>query len=100
MGSINDPKRIVLRFHVQHEREEAAINKRFFALHGPNPPNNNFYSHLTAPNESSKMHIVLDLNYRLHPTIDNSKIAYEVFKVTKKDELYVFLSLKEVQTKC
>lgn len=96
MGSVNDPKRVVLRFHVQHELEEAAINKRFFALYGL--PNNDFYSHLMAPNESSQMHIVLDVNCKLHPTIDNSKIAYEVFKVKKKDDLYVALSLAEVRT--
>jgi len=52
-----------------------------------------------APNESSQMHIVLDFNCKLHPTIDNSKIAYEVFKVKRKDDLYVALSLQEVQTK-
>lgn len=86
MESNNDPKRVVLRFHVQHELEEAAINERFFALYGPEPPKNDFYSHLMAPNESSKMHIVLDIHCKSHPTIDNSKIAYEVFKVEKKDE--------------
>ncbi|KIW00339.1 uncharacterized protein PV09_08052 [Verruconis gallopava] len=86
MGSINDPKRVVLRFHVQHELDEAAINRRFFALYGPEPSNSDFYSHLIAPNESSQMHIVLDFNCKLHPNIDHSKIAYEVFKVKKKDD--------------
>lgn len=46
-----------------------------------------------APNESSKMHIVLDINYKLHPSIDNNKIEYEVFNVKKKVELYVVISL-------
>lgn len=99
MESNNDPKRVVLRFHVRHELEEAAINEQFFALYYPEPPKNDFYSHLMAPNESSKMHIVLDLHCKSHPTIDNSKIAYEVFKVEKKDELYVVISPAEVQTK-
>lgn len=65
----------------------------------PDSPSNDFYSHLMAPNESTQMHIVLDFNCKLHPTIDNSKIAYEVFKVKKKDGLYVALFLSEVRTK-
>jgi hypothetical protein len=60
MQSTNAPKRVVLRFHVQHELEEAAINERIFALFSPKPIDD-FYSHLMAPNESSNMHIVLDL---------------------------------------
>ncbi|KIV98778.1 uncharacterized protein PV09_09475 [Verruconis gallopava] len=86
MASVNDPKRVVLRFHVQYELEEAAINERFFALYGSDHPNNDFFSHLMAPNESSQMHIVLDFNCKLHPTIDNNEIAYEVFKVKRKDD--------------
>lgn len=86
-----EPKRVVLRFHVQHELEEAAINKRFFELHGPKPLNTDFFSHLMASNESSHMHIVLDIHCKSNPTIDNSKIVYEVFKVKKKDELYAAL---------
>ncbi|UPX17088.1 uncharacterized protein EKO05_0007464 [Ascochyta rabiei] len=83
MGSVNNPKRVVLRFSVQYEREEATINEQFFALHGPEPPNKDFFSHSMAPNESSKMHIVLDIYCNSHPTIDNSMIPYEVFKVKK-----------------
>ncbi|KAF2254728.1 hypothetical protein BU26DRAFT_514591 [Trematosphaeria pertusa] len=85
MESNNGPKRVVLRFDVRHDLEEAAINERYFALFGPEPPND-FYSHLMAPNESSKMHIVLDIHCKSYPRIDNSKIPYEVFKVKKKDE--------------
>ncbi|KAF1996762.1 hypothetical protein P154DRAFT_547761 [Amniculicola lignicola CBS 123094] len=81
MGSINNPKRVVLRFSIQYEREEAAINEQLFALHGPELPNKDFFSHLIAPNESSKMHIVLDIHCNSHPTIDSSMISYEVFKV-------------------
>lgn len=92
MELINDPKRVVLRFHVQHELEEAAINKQFFALYGPEPLNNDFYSHLMAPNESSQMHIVLDMYCKSHPIMNNCEIVYEVFKVKKNDELYVPLS--------
>jgi len=100
MEPTNIPKRAVLRFHVQHELEEAAINKRYFALYGHDRPHNDFYSHLMPPNESSKMHIVLDLNCKTHPIIDNNKIEYEVFKVTmKKNNLYATLSLPEYQNK-
>jgi hypothetical protein len=84
----NAPKRVVLRFRVQHEREEAAINKRFFELFGPKP-DDDFFSHLMAPNESRYMHIVLDLFCKTNPKIDASEIAYEVFLVKKKsEELY------------
>ncbi|KAH9873982.1 hypothetical protein IAQ61_004609 [Plenodomus lingam] len=92
MGSVNNPKRVVLRFSVQYEREEATINEQFFALHGPEPPNKDFFSHLMAPNESSKMHIVLDIYCNSHPAIDNSIISYEVFKVRKNGNLYVPIS--------
>jgi hypothetical protein len=67
---MNKPKRVVLRFSVQYEREEATINEQFFAQHGPEPPNKDFSSHSMAPNESSKMHIVLDINCNSHPTIE------------------------------
>lgn len=86
MESKTGPKRVVLRFNVQYELEEAAINKQYFALFGPEPKDD-FYSHLMAPNESSKMHIVLDIYCRSNPKIDKSKIPYKVFKVKKKDKL-------------
>ena len=85
-------KRVVLCFHVQHEHEEAAINNQFFALYSPKHLNNNFYSHLIAPNESSQMHIILNIYCKSHPNINNSEIVYEVFRVKKKDKLYVPLS--------
>jgi hypothetical protein len=86
----SEPKRVVLRFHVKHEREEVAINKRFFELYGPKPPNNDFFSHLIAPQEySNNMYIVLDIRCKSHPAFDNRTIAYEVFNVRRRDELYV-----------
>ena len=54
------PKRIVLRFNVLFEREEPAILEAFVALYGLEDFQD-YYVHLCAPNESSKMHIVLDL---------------------------------------
>lgn len=89
MESDNEPKRVVLRFDVRYELEEAAINERFFALYPPEPPRDDFFSHLMAPNETSKMHIVLDIHCKSHPTIDNSNVTYEVFKVKKRDNLFV-----------
>jgi hypothetical protein len=92
MEPMNNPKRVVLRFSIQYEREEATINEEFFALHGAEPLHKDFFSHLMAPNESSKMHIILDINCNSHPTIDNSVIPYEVFKVRKNGNLYVPIS--------
>ena len=86
-------KRIILRFDVKYEPEEAAIIEIFFALFGLKPADD-FYSHLCAPNLSSKMYIVLDFHCKTVPTVDLHAIQHEVFKVKKGAELYVVLSLK------
>lgn len=54
-----------------------------------------------APNEPepSKMYIILDIRCNSHLDIDNSKIPYEVFRVKKKADLYVALSLAEARSK-
>jgi hypothetical protein len=96
MGSIDGPKRVVLRFSIQHEHEEAAINEQFFAQYGPEPPDKDFFSHLMAPNESTKMHIVLDINCNSCPAVDSSTITYEVFKVKKNGNLYVPFSRRNL----
>jgi hypothetical protein len=88
MKPANKPKRVVLRFSIQYERDEAAINEAFFAKYDPKPIND-FYSHLMAPNESSKMHIILDLYCNTNPAADLQKIEYQVFRVRKRDNLYV-----------
>jgi hypothetical protein len=94
MGGSTTPKRVVLRFPVRYELEECAINESFFAQIS-DKPKNDYYSHLMAANNSSKMHIVLDLHCNTNPTIDNREISYEVYKVVKKDgKLYVTLQLK------
>ena len=90
------PERIVLRLHVKYELEEAAIIEKFFTLYGPKPADD-FYSHLCAPNLSSKMHIVLDLHCKTVPTVNIHMIEHKVFKVYKSEELYVISSL-ETQT--
>ena len=84
----NIPRRIVLRFSVQYELEEAAIIEKFFAEFGLNP-NNDFYSHLMAPNESSRMHIILDMHCKTVPIVELDEIVHEVFKVKRNEELYV-----------
>lgn len=87
------PRRIVLRFDVQYELKTAAIIKAFFALFGPEPIDD-YYSHLCAPNRSSKMHIVLDLHCHTTATVDLHAIEHEVFKVKQGDMLYVALPLE------
>ena len=89
------PKRIVLRFNERYALEEAAIIGRFFVLFGTKPADD-FYSHLCAPNLSSKMYIVLDLHCKTVPTVDLRTIEYKVFMMKKGDELYVVLSFKEI----
>ncbi|KAF9734502.1 hypothetical protein PMIN01_07405 [Paraphaeosphaeria minitans] len=83
MEQADEPKRIILRFRDQYELEEEAIKNQYFALYGPAPPANDYFAHLVAPNESSTMHIILDIHCKSHPIIDNSKLLYEVFKVRK-----------------
>jgi hypothetical protein len=91
MGDSPTPKRVVLRFKVRYELEERAINESYFTRIS-DEPKNDYYSHLMAANNSSKMHIVLDLHCNTNPTIDNCKIPYEVYSVSKKDgKLYVTL---------
>ncbi|EXJ68650.1 uncharacterized protein A1O5_08444 [Cladophialophora psammophila CBS 110553] len=74
-------KRIVLRFSMDFEREEAALIERFFAVFGPIKPADDFCSHPMTPSESSKMCIVLDVHGKSFPTVDLLAIDCEVFKV-------------------
>jgi len=83
-----EPRRIVLRFRVDHELEEAAIIHDFFTTFRLNP-GDDYYSHLMAPNESTSMHIVLDMHCKTNPTADLETMAYEVFKVKKNTKLFV-----------
>ncbi|ORY09835.1 hypothetical protein BCR34DRAFT_589039 [Clohesyomyces aquaticus] len=92
MESTDAPKRIVLRFNVLYEREEQIINKQFFAFYSTEPADD-YYSHLMAPNESSKMHIVLDLGCKTNPVVDLKAIPYEVYKLRKRDEKFTFEKL-------
>jgi hypothetical protein len=93
MGGSTIPKRVVLRFNVEYELEEYAINNSFFTRVSYELQND-YFSHLMAANNSSKMHIVLDLRCTTNPTIDNREIPYEVYSVYKKDGvLYVTLEL-------
>ncbi|KAL9126351.1 MAG: hypothetical protein Q9217_004581 [Psora testacea] len=94
--AFNFPQRIVLRFHVKFEREEKAIIDIFFASYGLDPIQD-YYSHLCAPNESSIMHIVLDLHCKRVPTVDLRAVEHKVFKVRKSDNLSVFLSFGDTQ---
>lgn len=64
------------------------MNDFFLALYGHTYSKSDFFSHLVAPNDSS-MHIVLDLNCKARPTISDSEIQYEVFRVKKRGDLDV-----------
>ncbi len=84
-----NPKRIVLRFSINYELDEAIILEGFFALYNPETIDD-YYAHLIAPDgSSSKMHIVLDLRCRTSPVVDIGTIDYEVYRVRKNDKLYV-----------
>ncbi|KAL9127664.1 MAG: hypothetical protein Q9217_003511, partial [Psora testacea] len=94
--AFDGPQRIVLRFNVKFEREERAIIDTFFASYGLDPIED-YYSHLCAPNESSMMHIVLDLHCKTVPTVDLRAVKHKVFKVRKTDNLSVFLSFGDTR---
>lgn len=89
------PERVVIRFSVQYELEEFAIIKTFFQSYDLINIKD-YYSHLCAPNESFKMHIVLDFNCKANPVVDNlHAINHVVFKAFKKeDKLYVLYSFE------
>lgn len=84
------PKRVVLRFSVNYELQTDDIVERYFACSGLTTATEDFYCHLMAPNESSSMHIVLDLHCNAAPVVDLGTVPYEVFKVKKPASLYVF----------
>ena len=84
-----NPQRIVLRFDVRYEREEMAIINAFFTSQGLTLAED-YYSHLCSPNESNKMHNVLDLYCKTITKVDLSTIEHKVFKVRKSDNLCVF----------
>lgn len=92
------PKRVVLRFLVEYELEEWDILQAYFALFGPKPIEDfhDFFSHLIPPNESAKMHIVLDLYCKSVPNVDLQKVEYQVFKVKKNNGLYAAPSLQNL----
>ena len=75
-----NPQRIVLRFDVKYERETSQGLTLI----------EDYYSHLCSPNESNKMHIVLDLYCKTFTKVDLSTIEHKVFKVRKSDNLCVF----------
>jgi hypothetical protein len=88
-----NPKRTVLCFDVEHEREEAAVLEAFFVLFGPEPVDN-YHSHLCALRRSPNiMCIVLDFHCRTIATVNLDAIGHEVFHVEKGAVLYVDLSL-------
>ena len=87
-------KRIILRFNERYALKEAIIIGKFFVLFGIKSADD-FYSHLYAPNLSSKIYIVLDLYCKIVPTVDLRTIEYKVFIMKKGDELYIVLYFKE-----
>lgn len=84
------PRRIVIRFSVQYEREDFTIIETFFDSYSLKDFQD-YHSHLCPPNESSKMHIVLDFNCKAIPVVEDlHAIDHIVLKAFKKeDKLYV-----------
>lgn len=88
----SSPRRIVFRFPVTYELEEAEILTRFFTLFDRDPQDD-YFSHLMAPGISStKMHIILDIHCKTIPKVDLKTIEYEVFRVRKNNKLYDTIS--------
>ena len=88
------PKRIVIRFSVQHELKKFTILKAFFAFYKLENFED-YYSHLYVSNESFKMHIILDFHCKAVPTVNLEIIKHKVFKAVKKaNVLYVMLGIK------
>jgi len=57
------PRRIVLRFHNNYERDYTLFAAKSFACH-PEQATDDYYERLVPQQEeSSKMHIILDMHY-------------------------------------
>ncbi len=80
------PKRIVLRFHERYERDPETITKCFFEAINIDPKDD-YFPHLCPPDDSTKMHLVIDLYCRSFPLVDLDEVAHEVYRVRKKDNL-------------
>jgi hypothetical protein len=80
------PKRIVLRFDEKYERDPGTITRKFFETVKIDPTDD-YFTHLCPPNDSTKMHVVIDLYCKSFPSVNLDQIPHEVYRVKKKDDL-------------
>lgn len=80
------PKRIVLRFHQKYEHEPGTITRRFFEAVNIDP-HEDYFPHLCPPDDSTKMHLVIDLYCKSFPSVTLDEISHEVYRVKKTGDL-------------
>ncbi|EXJ77900.1 hypothetical protein A1O3_09059 [Capronia epimyces CBS 606.96] len=79
------PKRIVLRFHEKYEREPGTIIEKFFETVKIDPADD-YFPHLCPPDDSTKMHVVIDLYCKSSPSVNLDQVSHEVYRVKKTDD--------------
>ena len=80
------PKRIVLRFHERYERDPETIRRKFFETINIDPKDD-YFPHLCPPDDSTKMHLVIDLYCKSFPSVILDQVPHEVYRVKKPDDL-------------
>lgn len=83
------PKRVILRCPGQYFQDQGAMVTAFFDSQDLQPPKNYFSHILDDPSSHSKLYLVLDLHHKEIPSVDLNKLELHVFKVSKRNELYV-----------
>jgi len=82
--AINHPRRIVLRFNYKHEQDCHTFAKIFFDRYPNQATDDYFERHVPQQEESSKIHIVLDMHCKQFPNPDVQVMPYIVFQVSKR----------------
>lgn len=82
----SSPKRIVPRFHEKYGPETDSIIQNFFEASGIDPKEDHF-PELFPLDDSTKMHLVIDLYCKSFLSVNLDAISHEVYRVKKTDDL-------------
>jgi len=79
--AISHPRRIVLRLNDKHEQDCHTFAKKFFDRYPDQATDDYFHRRILQQEDSSKIHIVLDMHCKQSPSADVREMPYNVFKV-------------------
>lgn len=83
------PKRIVLKCPERHWKTQNEMLKAFFDSQGLDLDKDLFTHILFEPSSPSYLFFVIDLHCKTIPDINLSQLELQIFKVSKKEPLYV-----------